>query len=115
MNNRNKLPFAFTTLASAFMLVAAAASAHAAEPADTKADIQKTLGFAVAAQVPCRYCVLAHTEFGKLNGATTAELGEAVAMAAITRHWSTYLNGIQTDEVAFRAEIARIVDNVKKA
>jgi AhpD family alkylhydroperoxidase len=154
--NRNKLSTAFTTLASAFVMFAASASARAAEPADTKADIQKTLGFVpqffsdfppialpgtwqemkslqlnpatalpgkvkemiglgVASQIPCKYCISAHTEFGKLNGASTAELGEAVAMAAITRHWSTYLNGIQTDEASFRAEIARIVDNVKKA
>ena len=36
-------------------------------------------------------------------------------MAALTRHWSTFLNGIQTDEAKFRGEIAKIVDNVKKA
>ena len=36
-------------------------------------------------------------------------------MAAITRHWSTFLNGIQTDEAKFRAEIAKIVANVKQA
>ena len=34
-------------------------------------------------------------------------------MAAITRHWSTYLNGIQTDEAKFRGEIDQIVQNVK--
>jgi AhpD family alkylhydroperoxidase len=57
---------------------------------------------------------VAHTEFAKLNGATDAELGDAVAMAAATRHWSTYLNGIQTDEAKFRGEIAQLVANVKK-
>ena len=34
-------------------------------------------------------------------------------MAAITRHWSTFLNGIQTDETKFRGEIAKIVAHVK--
>ena len=76
---------------------------------------KELIGLGVAAQIPCRYCIIAHTEFAKLNGASDAEIGEAVAMAAITRHWSTYLNGLQTDETKFRGEIAKIVDNVKKA
>ena len=76
---------------------------------------KELIGLGVAAQIPCRYCIVAHTEFAKLNGASEAEIGEAVAMAAITRHWSTFLNGIQTDETKFRAEIAKIVENVKKA
>jgi AhpD family alkylhydroperoxidase len=72
-------------------------------------------GLAVASQIPCKYCIYAHTEFAKLNGASETEIGEAVAMAATTRHWSTFLNGIQTDETKFRAEIAKIVANVKQA
>lgn len=75
---------------------------------------KELIGLGVSAQIPCRYCIDAHTEFGKLNGATEAELGEAVAMAAITRHWSTVLNGVQTDEAKFRGEINKIIDNVKK-
>jgi AhpD family alkylhydroperoxidase len=75
---------------------------------------KELIGLAVAAQVPCRYCIMAHTEFAKLNGATESEIGEAVAMAAITRHWSTFVNGIQTDESKFRAEIAKLIENVKK-
>jgi AhpD family alkylhydroperoxidase len=76
---------------------------------------KELIGLGVSAQVPCRYCIVAHTEFAKLNGASDAQLGEAVAMAAITRHWSTFLNGIQTDEARFRAEITKLIDNVKKA
>ncbi len=76
--------------------------------------VKELIGLAVAAQIPCRYCVYAHTEFARLQGATDAEVGEAVAVAALARHWSTFLNGIQTDEKAFRAEIARLVDHVKK-
>jgi AhpD family alkylhydroperoxidase len=76
---------------------------------------KELIGLGVSAQIPCHYCIVGHTEFAKLNGASDAEIGEAVAMAAITRHWSTFLNGIQTDETRFRAEIARIVDNAKKA
>jgi AhpD family alkylhydroperoxidase len=76
---------------------------------------KELIGLAVAAQVPCRYCIVAHTEFAKLNGAGEAELGEAVAMAAITRHFSTFLNGIQTDDTRFRAEVAKLVGNAKQA
>jgi AhpD family alkylhydroperoxidase len=75
---------------------------------------KELIGLGVAAQIPCRYCIEAHSEFAKLNGACDAELGEAVAMAAITRHWSTVLNGNQIDEGKFRSEIAKIIENVKK-
>lgn len=77
--------------------------------------IKELIGLAVAAQVPCKYCISAHTEFAKLSGATEAELGEAVTMAAITRHWSTFLNGIQTDEAKFRGEVQTLISNVKRA
>jgi AhpD family alkylhydroperoxidase len=76
---------------------------------------KELIGLAVASQVPCRYCIVAHTEFARLNGASADEIGEAVAMAALTRHWSTYLNGIQMDEGQFRAEIATLVAGAKKA
>lgn len=76
---------------------------------------KELIGLGVAAQIPCHYCIYAHTSFARLNGASDAEIGEAVAMAALTRHWSTYLNGIQTDEAKFRGEIGKIVENVKHA
>jgi AhpD family alkylhydroperoxidase len=76
---------------------------------------KELIGLAVAAQIPCHYCIYAHTEFAKLNGASETEIGEAVAMAAMTRHWSTFLNGIQTDEGKFRGEIAKLVANAKEA
>jgi AhpD family alkylhydroperoxidase len=72
------------------------------------------IGLAVASQVPCAYCVVADTEFAKLAGATDAEIQEAIAMAAITRHWSTYLNGTQQDDGQFRRDIDKLVSNVKK-
>jgi len=84
---------------------------HTALPGRTK----ELIGLGVAAQIPCRYCIIGHTEFARLDGASDAEIGDAVAMAALTRHWSTYLNGIQTDETKFRGEIAKVVENVKKA
>ena len=44
--------------------------------------------------------LLPHRQAAKLNGATDAEIREAVAMAAISRHWSTVLNGMQADPQA---------------
>jgi AhpD family alkylhydroperoxidase len=76
---------------------------------------KELIGLAVAAQVPCRYCVVAHTEFAKLNGAGEAEIGEAVGMAALTRQFSTWLNGIQMDETRFRSEITKLIANAKQA
>lgn len=74
---------------------------------------KELIGLAVSAQVPCEYCVHAHTEFAKLNGANAAEIGEAVAMAALTRHWSTFLNGMLTDEGRFKANLGKTVTHVK--
>jgi AhpD family alkylhydroperoxidase len=66
--------------------------------------IKELIGLAVAAQVPCQYCVYFHTAAARLNGATDAEIRETVAMAAITRHWSTVLNGMQVDLDGFKRE-----------
>jgi AhpD family alkylhydroperoxidase len=76
--------------------------------------VKELIGLAVAAQIPCRYCIYAHTQFASLNGASQAEIAEAVAMAGITRHWSTFLNGIQTDDAKWRAEVSRIIDGARK-
>ena len=65
---------------------------------------KQLIGLAVSAQIPCVYCIYFHTQAAKANGATDEEIREAVAMAAITRHWSTELNGMQIDLAAFKAE-----------
>jgi AhpD family alkylhydroperoxidase len=72
-------------------------------------------GLAVAAQIPCRYCTYFHAEAAKANGATQAELDEAIALAAVTRHWSTFLNGLQVDEKTFKREVDAMVKHMKKA
>ena len=76
---------------------------------------KELIGLAVAAQIPCRYCSYAHTEFAKLNGADDRELREAIAVSALVRHWSTYVNGIQEDEDTFRKEVDKIVSKAKEA
>jgi AhpD family alkylhydroperoxidase len=77
--------------------------------------VKELIGLGVAAQIPCHYCILGHTEFAKLDGAGRAEIGEAIAMAGLTRYWSTFLNGIQTDDAKFRAEIGSIVEAARKS
>ncbi|MFN3743880.1 MAG: carboxymuconolactone decarboxylase family protein [Hyphomicrobiaceae bacterium] len=65
---------------------------------------KELLGLAVAAQIPCTYCVYFHTAAAKANGASEDEIREAVAMGAIVRHWSTVLNGMQVDQKSFQNE-----------
>jgi AhpD family alkylhydroperoxidase len=74
---------------------------------------KELIGLAVAAQIPCRYCTYFHTSLSALNGATDDERKEAVAMAALTRHWSTVTNGLQIDVAEFKQELARVVAYVK--
>jgi AhpD family alkylhydroperoxidase len=54
---------------------------------------KQLIGLGVAAQIPCAYCVFAHTKAAKAAGATDAQIKEAVATAALVRFNSTMLNG----------------------
>ena len=65
---------------------------------------KELMGLAVASQIPCQYCVYFHSAAAKANGATDEDIREAVAMAAIVRHWSTVLNGMQVDLNSFKKE-----------
>ncbi len=77
--------------------------------------VKELIGLGVAAQVPCRYCIYAHVEFAKLNGATDTELNEAISVAAAERHWSAILFGKQIDEAKLRADVARLLSPRKPA
>ncbi len=70
-------------------------------PPKTKA----LISLAVAAQIPCEYCIYADTESAKRFGATDEEIAEAVGMAALTRHWSTMFNGLQIDLAQFKKDM----------
>lgn len=74
---------------------------------------KELIGLAVAAQIPCEYCIYFHTKAAMLNGASEDEIKEAVAMAAIVRHWSTVLNGMQVDPARFRQELDNILAAAK--
>lgn len=63
------------------------------------------ISLAVAAQIPCTYCIWADTQNAKQTGATDQEIQEAVTMAALTRHWSTIFNGMQVDFETFKKDL----------
>ncbi len=67
--------------------------------------VKSLISLAVAAQIPCSYCIWSDTENAKRAGATDEEIQEAVAMAALTRHWSTVFNGMQVDFDQFKKDM----------
>jgi AhpD family alkylhydroperoxidase len=76
--------------------------------------VKELISLGVAAQIPCRYCIYADGQFARAAGASDRELKEAVGQAAITRHWSTVLNGMQIDPAAFDRETQQIMSYLKR-
>ena len=72
------------------------------------------ISLAVSAQIPCQYCVYFDTRAAQLDGATKAEINEAIAMASIVRQWSTVLNGSPQDSKAFKKELDQAFAYIKK-
>ncbi|MCA8879014.1 MAG: carboxymuconolactone decarboxylase family protein [Rhodobacteraceae bacterium] len=64
------------------------------------------ISLAVSAQIPCQYCIWMDTNSARSAGATDQEIGEAVAIAGLTRNWSTVFNGLQVDFDQFKAQLA---------
>lgn len=79
------------------------------EDAPLDAKTQQLISVAVAAQIPCRYCVYAHLKMARAAGASEAEIKHAVAMAARIRHWSTVMYGMKYDLDAFEAEVDQLM------
>ena len=74
---------------------------------------RELMGIAIAAVSKCRYCLLFHTEAAKLNGATDAEIEDAVHFAKSSAGWSAYLNGMQVDYEQFKDEMKRVSEYVR--
>ena len=72
------------------------------------AKMRELIGLAVAATLPCQYCIYYHTKAAKVSGASDAELKEALAHAAEVRKWSTILNGNMYSMDAFHKEVDAI-------
>jgi AhpD family alkylhydroperoxidase len=80
---------------------------HAFSNAKTALDPKEKylIAIAVAAQIPCQYCVYANTRYAKQAGATEAEIHDAIAVAGFTRLLSTVVQGNQTDMKKFKDTI----------
>jgi AhpD family alkylhydroperoxidase len=66
---------------------------------------KELIGLGVAAQIPCEYCVYYHTKAAKADGATDAQIKEALASAALVRKWSTMLNGSSYDRTKWQQQV----------
>jgi AhpD family alkylhydroperoxidase len=75
---------------------------------------RELIGVAVAAATRCRYCAVYHTELAKLNGATDAEIEDAVHFAKSQAGWSTYINGMQVDYDQFKSEVLQACAHVRR-
>jgi AhpD family alkylhydroperoxidase len=76
---------------------------------------RELIALGVAAQIPCSYCAYAHTTFARANGATEAEIQEAISYAAEVRLWSTVLNGNQYDLDEWKSAIDGIAEHAAAA
>lgn len=74
---------------------------------------RELIGVAIAAATKCRYCAVYHTEVARLNGATDAEIEDAVHYAKSSAGWSTYINGLQLDYDQFKEEVLQACDHVR--
>jgi AhpD family alkylhydroperoxidase len=72
------------------------------------AKVKAPIGLAVVAQIPCQYCIWADAAGARQAGATDEEIGEAVAIGATERYWSTMLNGLQVDLATFKKELGPV-------
>jgi AhpD family alkylhydroperoxidase len=66
---------------------------------------RELIGVAISGITKCQYCAYYHTEVAKLNGATDAEIEDAIHYAKSSAGWSTYINGLQIDFEQFKKEV----------
>ena len=75
---------------------------------------KELIGLGIAAATKCRFCAYYHTEAARLNGATDAEIEDAVHVAKATAGWSAYINGLQIDFEQFKSEMQQMVKYVRE-
>lgn len=78
---------------------------HTAIPPKYKA----LIGLAVSAQIPCKYCLSFFHAIAGLHKASNEDVREALALAALSRNWSTIFNGLQISEERFRRETDEVL------
>jgi AhpD family alkylhydroperoxidase len=82
-------------------------------PGPIPAKYRELLGLAVAAARGCEYCAYFHTQFAMLNGASQAEIEDAVHFAKSNVGWSTYLHGMQYPLEQFKLDVDRICQHIR--
>ena len=75
---------------------------------------RELIGVAISAISKCRYCSYFHTELAKLNGATEAEIEDAVHYAKSSAGWSAYVNGLQLNYEEFTKEVDMVCEHVRE-
>lgn len=74
---------------------------------------RELIGVAIAGVTKCRYCAFYHTELAKLNGATEAEIEDAVHFAKQSAGWSAYINGMQVDYEQFTRDVKKVCNHLR--
>ncbi len=75
---------------------------------------KEMIGMAVAAQIPCKYCLYFHKKAIKANGGSDEELKEALVLSSHIRYWATIFSGMQVDFKETKKEVDQIVKFKKK-
>ena len=73
---------------------------------------KELIGLAVAAQIPCDYCIYFHKSAAMLNGATERKINEAIALSASVRHWSAIFHGPHVDLTSFKKDADQMLLNM---
>ena len=76
--------------------------------------MRELIGLAVAGALKCQYCTYFHTVGAGMNGATAAEINEALLVAKDTAGWSSYLNGARYDMAQLKQELTTMKDHMAK-
>lgn len=84
------------------------------EPGPIPNKYRELIGLGISAVTKCKYCLFFHTELAKLNGATQAEIEDAIHYAKSSVGWSAYMSGHQLNFDKFKKEILHACEYVKK-
>lgn len=73
------------------------------------------IGLAVSAAVKCPYCTFYSMEAAKIDGATGAEIQDALEFTKSTVGWSAYFAGMQMDLTQFKMEILDAMEFIRSS
>jgi AhpD family alkylhydroperoxidase len=83
------------------------------EPGPIPQKYRALMGLTLATAQRCRYGTFFHTEIARLNGATDAEINDAMSIARSGAGWSAYLNGLNPDYEQFKTDVVNIMGQVR--